>query len=207
MQDQDIADSSGTSLLADVIGGLAASAPSSEWSGEELERVRPHVFRIAAAVLTDLQFETFTRVVAGETTSAIARDRQQARQSVENVLHGGARGGALKKLRAALSDDVDFLAVMRSIEQERVDDGKPPALLRWYAKILVPSKPEMFMPLAFLMVVCQLTDAKRTVPLAALYERVPRAAVDHALGALRLTGFVKYDGRFVTVLRTPLEAA
>lgn len=193
-------------------GGSAIDrVASSEWGGLDLERARPHMLRVAASVLTDVQLAVFVRWVGGIGVTAIGRELGLTHQVVSKHLfgngetsNGAPRGGAVKKMKLRLLDDDAYIDELVCARAERHDPDAMHIVREWWAG-LRPSHLTHFVPLTVLLLILSLVDAKRTTTFATLHTKMLPSIVTNAIPVLKLKGYIETDGITIKVKRTPLD--
>lgn len=197
--------------IAEAEGSTATQrVPSTLWSGLDLDALRPHLERIAAAELTDMQLAVFTRWLAQEKTDDIAAALGITRQVVSKHLHGDKRegelhrGGAFNKLRRALLRDEHFLAEYAAVKTERAMPDDDERLRVWFTA-LRPQTMHLFVPLAALLVFDSFADAQRKITFGDAYTLLPKPVVSEAVRWLKPLGMIETDGITIKILRTPPE--
>lgn len=186
-------------------------ATTSEWAGVDLERARPHLLRVAAATLTDQQLAVFTRWVGGASVTGIGRELGISQQVVSKHLHGNgqaqdgsARGGALKKMKAALEADELYRASLEASKAHATDVDGMHVVREWF-KPIRPNTLTHFVPFVVLLVIVAIADARRRTTFSALHAHILPTIVTNAMPVLKLRGYVRTDGVTIEVLKTPLE--
>ena len=187
-----------------TVEGPPAPAPDEERLGpDEAADLRATMAEVASAVLPRWQARAFRRWVNGASPSQIARDLGRSRASVRAALRGQqhrGRPGAIEALVAALSHDEEFL---RMAKKKIEESGAAPKTDRWFRGIA--RRPELFAAWSLLLVLDDLADARREVPIADLWAVVPRAVITPLLAQLKAHGMAVSDGRKVKIARTPIE--
>lgn len=189
-----------------------AVAPSGEFAGVELEAVRPHLLRIAAASLTEQQFAIFTRWLGGTSVTAIAKELGIAQQVVSKHLFGqrapGAvtsKGGILEKLRGALVLDTEYLASIGAAKAGHDAMGAKDFVCAWFAPLSANTLSQ-FPAFVVLLVIFCIADSKQRTSFEELHKRLHPSIITPCMPMLKLHGYIRTDGRYIEVMRTPLEA-
>lgn len=218
------------SALVDEVGGFAQHSPTSRWSGVQIDILMPHITRVAAAVLTDRQFQCFIGTsIEGKTQKQVADEMGIDPRSVQQHLKGAVRadgwwrsaplhdsppsrgsirnGGAMKKLRAALEGDEGWKAAVLEVSTPTAGPSQRDRIVGWYAPITRPTpRPQQFVALAVLMVLEALADSTGELHWNDAVQHLPRGVLDPALSQLRALGWVRTDGVQIRILRTPVDA-
>lgn len=189
-----------------------AVAPSGEFAGVELEAVRPHLLRIASKTLTDQQLAIFTRWLGNTPVGVIAKELGITQQVVSKALFGqrapGAatsKGGILEKLRGALVLDAEYLASIGAAKAGHGALSEKDFICAWFAPITANTLSQLPAFLVLLMIHC-IVDVKKRTSFADLHERLHPSVVTPAIPMLKLHGYIRTDGRYIELVRTPLEA-
>lgn len=190
----------------------ATAAPS--LSGAQLEPLREYVRVVARKVLTEAQYAVVEKVLGGSNQQEAAAELGWHKTKVTRMLHGASRKSrskhvsAVDKLSKALRDDKAFEALFRRAVTEAEEQASQPPpdafITDWWKATTVPARPDLITPLAVLMVAALLADkGKRQVRLDTLQQHMPSSAVSFSLPVLSSLGFWRFDGVYITIIRTP----
>ncbi len=175
----------------------------------DLAELRPVIVAVAERVLTERQLHIFVlHFFKEQSVKEVAHCLGITHQVVSEAITGRATGkhphpGILKKVGDALKNDATF--------QDTLEDLKKPTNQRkakgvdvvgWYRGC----QAHHFQALAVLHYAVAMSDAREQVTVDELFAHIPRGAVGGALSMLKVLGFVAFDGRTVTILKTPLTA-
>lgn len=146
----------------------------------------------------------------GHARQSIARQLGVSRATVRSALDGGGHSngpGAIAALTTAILDDDDFKKAVGDVASKNI--GKRDAIereqrLSWFKGL--DSKPTMVVPLAMLLVIDALADARREVKVADIIPHFPRSTISQCMGLLRAHGFASTDGHTVKIHNTPCTA-
>jgi hypothetical protein len=157
----------------------------------------------AKTIFTEDQLYIFVMYFfGGSTQTQIAADLGVTSQQVCRTISGqvGHHAGLVTKLKEAMKRTGDFDKAVAAIEAgpapEAPIKGDP---VGWFRNCSVV----LFGPLTVLLIAHSLADAKGRVLVDDLFRELPRQAVGNALSILRVSGWIQFDGRTVTVLKIP----
>lgn len=179
--------------LADTRGLATAQAASGSYS------LRQRALELAAGALTPRQIEIAALHLEGVSQTGIAERLGITQAAVSQALFGSMRrgtrvGGIVKRLQKAVE------AEGRGDEAESED---PPRYAEWFRPAISPPSPSLFVALAVLIVLRELSDARGRVAYGSALEKLPRAVLDGSLPILRYGGWISTDGISIQVLKTP----
>ncbi len=197
------------------------TAPDERLSDEVLDHLRRRdddgaalhvaIRRAARASMPEWKFRAFALWFKGENRARIARALNVSRSTVRSALDGEGRGrgigdGAIKEFMAAISADDDFKKVVMSVATKSIAKTEQRAgarVLGWFKGI--EQKPDMVIPLAMLMVLDELADARREVAVADIIPHFPRSLITPCMRLLAAHGFAASNGHRIKVHKTPVE--
>lgn len=215
--------------LADVCGTVAEWSPTTQWAHVDVDVLMRHIVRVASApgLLSAQQLRCFVATfVERKSAQTIADELGCHRSNVAQSLHGHTRrdgwwrtasmkptvpdrgrihsGGSVVKVKAALSDDAEFLAAVAATKS--VPDG-PSELVRWFAPAKANSKSHLAAPLLTLLLMREHADARGRVLLADVLGTMSGSLLNGTLTQMKVLGWVATDGIHATILRTPVDPA
>jgi hypothetical protein len=167
-----------------------------------LDELREVIAAVADGILPRWKARAFREWLARKNPTQIARELGKSRASVRAALDGQMhRGepGAIHALAIALAHDQEFI----SMATKKVKAPDAPKTDRWFRGI--SRKPELFAAWSFLLILDDMADARREVPLQDLLAVVPRAIITPLLAQLKAHGMAASDGRTVRIARTPID--
>ena len=173
--------------------------------GIDLADLRPAIIDVAERVLTTRQLEIFVlHFFAEQSVSEVARCVGVARQVVSEAINGkeGRHPGILKRMGEALKNDPAFQETLNALKQpanQRMAKGVD--VVGWYKGC----QPHHFSALALLHYALSISDVKDQLTIDDLFAHIPKGAVGQSLSMLKVLGFVAFDGRTITILKTPLS--
>lgn len=171
--------------------------------------LRAAILTAAIDVLPLWRFRVFASWLQGANRYAIARELGVSRSTVRSALDGeGAKRagpGALAIITNTLRGSEDFRKVVAEMatkkQKEQIADER---VLGWFKGI--ENKPDLVLPLAMLLVVDDLKDARGEVGVADVFPYFPRALVTPCMTLLRAHGYASCDGHRIRIVRTPISA-
>lgn len=170
------------------------------------DEVRRAILSAAIDVLPPWRFRIFASWFRGVNRHAIARELGVSVSTVRSALDGEglkrAGPGALNIITSALRDSADFRKVVDEMATKKQRESTATArVLHWFRGI--DNKPDLIVPLAMLLVMDALKDARSEVQIADIQAHFPRSCVSQCLAQLRAHAFVSSNGRTAKVVRTP----
>lgn len=182
----------------------------------ELGPLRGYILKVAREVLDEDQCAAVLLVLEGKNQVEVAAELGWHKTKVTRVLHGASgasrskRKSAVDALVAALKQDHTFRALHE--ETQRAAEAAAEALpvdavvTDWFNGTIMPPRPDMVVPLSVLLVASRLADkGKRQLLLDDLVGHFPRAVINFSLQPLQVGGFIRFDGRQITILKVPVE--
>lgn len=168
--------------------------------------VQAAFMRAARAHLPDWQFRAFVLWFSGANRGQVARVLGVSRATVRRALDGGGRDGpgAIASFTAAIQQDPDFKKVVMNVATKSISKRETEAterILLWFKGL--DGKPNMVFPLAMLLVLDELADARREVKVADVIPHFPRSTISDCMKLLRAEGYASSDGHSIKVHRTP----
>jgi len=188
----------------DDADAVVSDAPWQRLHGDVL--VQRAIIRKAKSVLPAWQFRAFALWFAGASRSAIAKSLGVSRTTVRCALDGGGSHqqlGALELIARSSAEFRKVVTVAANKSQEKQTARRDERLSTWFAGI--DAKPELIAPLALLLVVDALADAKGEVKVADLLRHFPRSALTPCLALLKAHAFAASDGQKIRIHKRPHE--
>lgn len=164
--------------------------------------LRTRILDAVETVCTRKQVAAVRLHLEGLSIGEIARSMGVSKATVHNHLYGHRvhGGGALVKLRAHFKQDDDNHVK----ENDDVNLTTKEKNAAWFANI-PSSRAHLFGPLAVLLVIDAVVDARRSMRVADLALYMPKPIAAEGVSRLRAAGYIATDGVTLTIRKTPID--